>query len=168
MAGELQAVIPLSPAMLEFIPVVRGYLRDMAELNRLLAGEETGDRFIAWAILDAMSRFNGTPHFTNYSFEDLLQYNQHFLLLRMTVETVLESVGLLQTRNHINYSNGGINVGVNDKTPMIMNWLQMFSARTDQMITRVKVALNIQGILGPENVGVHSELWAVNMTYLSF
>lgn len=154
--------------MLEFIPVVRGYLRDMAELNRLLAGEETGDRFIAWAILDAMSRFNGTPHFTNYSFEDLLQYNQHFLLLRMTVETVLESVGLLQTRNHINYSNGGINVGVNDKTPMIMNWLQMFSARTDQMITRVKVALNIQGILGPENVGVHSELWAVNMTYLSF
>lgn len=154
--------------MQEFIPVVRGYLRDMAELNRLIAGEETGDRFIAWSILDAMSRFNGTPHFTNFSFEDLLMYNQHFLLLRMTTETILESVGLLQTRNHINYSNGGVNVGVNDKTPMIMNWLQMFSARTDQMITRVKVALNIQGILGAENVGVHSELFAVNMTYLSY
>lgn len=168
MAGELQSVIPLSSAMQEFIPVVRGYLRDMAELNRLIAGEETGDRFIAWSILDAMSRFNGTPHFTNFSFEDLLMYNQHFLLLRMTTETILESVGLLQTRNHINYSNGGVNVGVNDKTPMIMNWLQMFSARTDQMITRVKVALNIQGILGAENVGVHSELFAVNMTYLSY
>lgn len=168
MAGELQAVIPLSPAMQSFIPVVRAYLRDMPELNRLVAGEETGDRFIAWGILDAMSRFNGTPHFTNLSFEDLLAYNQHWLLLRMVTETVLESVGLLQTRNHINYSDGGINTGVNDKTPLIQSWLQMFQSRTDQMITRVKVALNIQGILGAENVGVHSELWAVNMTYLSY
>lgn len=168
MAGELQAVIPLSPAMQAFIPVVRAYMRDLPELNRLIAGQETGDRFIGWAVLDAMSRFNGTPHFTNYAFEDLLSFNQHFLLLRMTVETVLESVGLLQTRNHINYSNGGINVGVNDKTPLIMSWLQLFSARNDQLITRSKIALNIQGILGPENVGVHSELWAVNMTYLSY
>lgn len=168
MAGELQSVIPLSPAMQAFIPVVRAYLRDHAELNRLLAGEETGDRFVAWGILDAMSRFNGTPHFTSLTFEDLLAISQHHLLLRMTVETVLESVGLLQTRNHINYSNGGVNVGVNDKTPMIMNWLQMFSARTDQMIARVKVALNIQGILGSGHVGVHSELWIVNSSYLSY
>lgn len=166
--AELQAVIPMSRSVQEFAPVVRAYLRDMPELNRLLAGEETGDRFIAWAILDAMARFNGTPHFTTLTFDDLLQLNQHWLLLRMTVETILESVGLLQTRNHINYSNGGINVGVNDKTPMIQAWLQMFSARTEQMITRVKVAININGILGPENVGVHSELWAVNSTYLSF
>jgi hypothetical protein len=168
MAGELQAVIPMSPAMQAFVPVIRAYLRDLPELNRLIAGEETGERFMAWSVLDAMSRFNGTPHFTNYSFEDLLTFNQHYLLLRMCVETILESVGLLQTRNHINYSNGGINVGVNDKTPLIQSWLQMFSARTDQMITRTKVALNIQGILGAENVGVHSELWAVNMTYLSY
>lgn len=168
MAGELQSVIPLSPSMQAFIPVVRGYLRDDAQLNRLIAGEETGDRQIAWAILDALSRFNGTPHFTNFSFDEMLAYQQHYLMLRLTTETVLESVGLLQTRNHINYSNGGINVGVNDKTPLIQSWLQMFSARNDQLITRVKVAFNIQGILGSDNVGVHSELFAVNMTYLSY
>lgn len=168
MAGELQAVIPMSRSLQEFVPVVRAYLRDLPELNRLLAGQETGDRFIAWSILDAMARFNGTPHFTSLSFDELLAYNQHYLLLRMTVETILESVGLLQTRNHINYSNGGINVGVNDKTPMIQAWLQLFSAKNEQMITRVKVALNIQGILGAENVGVHSELWAVNSTYLGY
>lgn len=168
MAGELQSVIPLSPAMLAFVPVVRGYLRDQPELNRLIAGEETGDRFYAWAILDALSRFNGTPHFTALTFEEMLQNQQHYLMLRLTVETVLESVGLLQTRNHINYSNGGINVGVNDKTPLIQSWLQMWSARNDQLITRTKVALNIQGILGSENAGVFSELWAVNSTYLSY
>jgi hypothetical protein len=151
-----------------FVPVVRQYLRDLPELNRLVAGVETGDRFIAWAILDAVSRFNGTPHFTKMRLEDLLQYEQHHLILRLTVETILESVGMLQTRNHINYSNGGINVGVNDKTPMIMNWLQLFSARTEQMITRVKVALNIEPLLGGSAVGVHSELWVVNQSYLSY
>lgn len=166
--ATLQSVIPLSPAMQGFIPVVRGFMRDLEELNRLIAGQETGDRMIAWSILDAIARFNGTPHFTMVSLEDLLSMQQHWLLLRMVSETILESVGLLQTRNHINYSNGGINVGVNDKTPMIQSWLQLFSARTDQMITRVKVAMNIGYILGPENVGVHSELWAVNATYLSF
>lgn len=168
MAGELQSVIPLSPAIMAFVPVVREYLRDHPELNRLIAGEETGDRFYAWAILDALSRFNGTPHLTNFTFEDMLNYQQHFLMLRLTVETVLESVGLLQTRNHVNYSDGGINLGVNDKTPLIQNWLQMWSARNDQLITRVKVALNIQGILGSEFAGVFSELWAVNSTYLSY
>jgi hypothetical protein len=168
MAGELQGVIPLSPGMLAFVPVVRGYMRDMAELNRLIAGQETGDRFIAWSVLEAVARFNGTPHFTNYSFEDLLMYNQHHLLLRMVVQTVLESVGLLQTRNHINYSNGGINVGVNDKTPLIQSWLQLYAAYNDQMITRTKVALNIGGILGVGNVGVHSEYWAINATYMSY
>jgi hypothetical protein len=166
--AELQAVVPLSRSMREFIPIVRAYLRDMPELNRLVAGEETGDRFMAWSILDAIARFNGTPHFTMLTLDDLLMYQQHSLLLRMTTETVLESVGLLQTRNHINYSNGGVNVGVNDKTPLIQSWLQMFSARNEQMITRVKVALNIQGILGVGNTGVHSEYWAVNATYLSY
>jgi hypothetical protein len=86
----------------------------------------------------------------------------------MTVEALIESVGLLQTRNHINYSDGGINVGVNDKTPLLMNWLQYFRSYTEQLKQRVKVAININGILGPSNVGIHSELWAVNASYLSY
>jgi hypothetical protein len=49
-----------------------------------------------------------------------------------------------------------------------MNWLQYFKAYTDQMKQRVKVALNIQGILGPSNMGVHSELWFVNATYAQY
>jgi hypothetical protein len=151
-----------------FVQAVRLYMRDFPELNRIVRGQETSDRQIAWSVLDALSDFNGTPHLTHYCLEDLLQQNQHALLLRMTVISIIESVGLLQTRNHINYSNGGINVGVNDKTPMLMNWLQYYKAFTDQMKQRVKVALNIMGILGPSNSGVHSELWAVNATYAAY
>ena len=151
-----------------FIQMVRLYTRDFPELNRILRGEESSDRQIAWAVFDAVSYFNGTPHLTMYSLEEILQNNQQALMLRLTVISLIESVGLLQTRNHINYSNGGINVGVSDKTPMLMNWLQYFKASTDQMITRVKVALNIMGILGPSNSGVHSEYWAVNATYAAY
>ena len=165
---SLQGIPGMSQAMRDFVQIVRLYTRDFPELNRLLAGEESSDRQIAWAVLDALADFNGTPHLTSYGLEDLLLFNQHALLVRMTTITLVESVGLLQTRNHVNYSNGGINVGVNDKTPMLMRWLQYFKATTEQMKQRVKVALNIQGILGPSNSGVHSELWAVNATYAAY
>ena len=148
--------------------MVRLYTRDNPELNRLIAGEESTDRMIMWAVLDALDNFNGTPHFTSLTLEELLGRNQRSLMLRMTVEALLESVGLLQTRNHINYSDGGINVGVNDKTPLIMNWLQYFRSFTEQKIQKVKVSMNIEGILGPSNPGIHSELWAINASYLSY
>jgi hypothetical protein len=32
----------------------------------------------------------------------------------------------------------------------------------------VKVALNVESILGSGQVGIHSEYWAVNATYLSY
>lgn len=144
-------------------------MRDQPELNRIVRGQESTDRQIAWAVMDALSDFNGTPPFLGTaSLEDLLGRNQQALLLRMTVIALIESVGLLQTRNHLNYSNGGINVGVNDKTPMLMQWLQYYRSFTEQMKQRVKVSFNIEGILGPSNSGVFSEYWAVNSTYSSY
>jgi hypothetical protein len=165
----MQSLPGASDAFRSFVQMVRLYMRDFPELNRIVSGEETSDRQIAWSVLDALSDFNGSPPLLGtFLLEDLLTQNQQALLLRMTVISVIESVGLLQTRNHINYSNGGINVGVNDKTPMLMNWLQYYKAYTDQLKLRVKVAFNINGILGPSNSGVHSEYWSVNATYAAY
>lgn len=166
--ASLQGLPGMTPMFRAFVQNVRAYMRDHAELNRIVSGEESSDRQIAWSVLDALADFNGTPHLTSMSLEDLLQRNQAALLTRMTVISIIESVGLLQTRNHINYSDGGLNVGVNDKTPMLMNWLQYFKASTDQLKQRVKVSLNIEGILGPGNSGVFSELWAINATYAAY
>lgn len=165
---SLEGIPGVSPVMQAFVQLVRLFLRDHAELNRLVAGEESTDRQIMWAVIDALADFNGTPHLTGYTLEELLEQGQQNLLLRMTVISVLESVGMLQTRNQLNYSNGGITVGVNDKTPMLMNWLQYFRATTDQMKQRVKVALNINQILGANSVGVHSEYWITNTSYLLY
>lgn len=168
MGATLEGIPGASDTTKAFVQAVRLYLRDFAELNRLIAGEETNDRMIAWSVLDALSNFNGTPPITQVTIEDLLSRQQHHLLLRLTVEAIIESVGMLQTRNHINYSTGGINVGVNDKTPLLMNWLQYYRSYTEQKMKQVKVALNVESILGPSNVGIHSEYWAVNATYLSY
>ncbi len=164
----LQAFPGMTQSFREFIHVVREFHRDFPELNRIVAGAESTDRQIAWATLDAIADFNGTPHFTTMSLDDLVGRGQVHLLLRMTSISLIESVGLLQTRNHINYSNGGINVGVNDKTPMLMNWLQYFKSTTEQLKQRVKVAMNIEGILGPSNRGAASEYSSVNATYLVY
>ena len=166
--AQLQGIAGMSDTFKAFVQMARLFLRDWPELNRLVAGEETTDRMLAWCVLDAISNFNGQTPITHYTLEDLLAHEQQHLLLRMTTECVIESVGLLQTRNHINYSDGGLNVGVNDKTPMLQNWLQYFRGFTEQRLQKVKVALNIASILGPSNVGAHSELWAVNGSWFPY
>ena len=163
---SLEGIPGMSRATRDFVQVVRLYLRDFPELNRLVSGEESDDRQIAWSIMDALADFNGTPPLTSCSLEYLLSRQQHALLLRMAVESLIESVGLLQTRNHINNSNGGITVGVNDKTPLLMQWLQYFKATTEQMKQRVKVAFNIESIM--DSGGLYSEYWSVNSTYAEF
>jgi hypothetical protein len=165
---SLEGIPGMTPEFRNFVYIVREFMRDYPELNRLVRGEESTDRQIAWAVLDAMDDFNGTPPITAYTLATLLQRHQSALLRRLTVCTLMESVGLLQTRNHLNYSDGGMNVGVNDKTPLIHNWLNLFRSSAEQMKQRVKVAMNIESIMGPGNAGVHSELWALNATYIGF
>jgi hypothetical protein len=165
---SLEGLPFVTPVFRAFVQDIRLYMRDFPELNRIVRGEESSDRQIAWSILDAIADFNGTPHFTIMGLEELLARNQHALLRRMTVISLIESISLLQIRNHINYSTGGINVGVNDKAPLLLSWLQYYKSYTDQLKQRVKVSLNIEGILGPSNSGVHSELWAVNATYAAY
>ena len=106
---KLQGIAGMSDTTRSFIQTVRLFMCDFGELNRLVAGEESGDRFIGWAVADALSRFNGTPHFTSYALEDLLGRGLQHLLLRMTVESLNESFGQHKTRNHNNNTDGGKN-----------------------------------------------------------
>ena len=158
----LQGVPTESAVMRELVARVRSYLRDTPDLNRLVAGEESGDRQIAFAIMDAVEDFNGTPPFTRFPLEYLVMKSQVALLTRMTVITLLESITALQMRNQINYSAGAINVAVNDKAPLLMSFVQYLKASTEQQKLRVKVAMNIESIMSPSDHGVHSEYWFQN------
>ena len=135
----------------QFVGAVRAFMRDYPELNRLIKGEEHSDRLIAWAIIDALDDFNSTPPMTGFG---LSNFPSKHLLLRGTVISLLESVGLLMTRNHLTFSDGGIQVGVSDKTPLIQSWIQMFTNKYEQKKAQLKVAINIENGWGG---GVHSE-----------
>lgn len=157
---EMASPIPQAHAELNsFIGQVRAFLRDYAELNRLIKGEESSNRQIVWAVLDALDDFNSTPPFTSFLLSD---FPSRSLLIRATTISLLESIGLLQTRNHINFTDGGLSVGINDKTPFIQSWLQIFKNSYEDKKLKIKVAYNIESAWGG---GIHSEFRFVNNFY---
>lgn len=168
MAPELQGLggIPgISEKFGAFIQTVRLFMRDHPQLNRLVKGEEHSDRMIAWAILDCLSDFAGTPPpLGYYSLDQLLEMHYQSFVLRGTAIALLQSVGILQTRNHLNFSDGGISVGVSDKTPALMQWIRDFQTKYENEKTQRKVSLNIAQLLG-EPSGIHSEYFFVNGWY---
>jgi len=158
------ADIPLGEITLgRFIDVIRLYLRDYAELNRLIKGEEHSNRMIAWSVIDTLTDFNGTPPFTNYSLSNF-PIQALSILRKGVVVTLLESAGLLNTRNHLTFSDGGIQVGVSDKTPLLQSWIQLLKNDYEEKKQRFKIALNIENAWGH---GVSSEYGFVSSGFYS-
>jgi len=110
---------------------------------------------IMWAVADAIDDWNSTPPLIPRV--DLQNFPSKSLLLRGIVISLLESIGLLMTRNHLTFSDGGIQVGVSDKTPLIQSWLQLIGNRYEEKKQKLKIAINIELGWGQ---GMHSEyLW---------
>lgn len=142
-----------------FVQSVRMFMRDYPELNRLIAGVESTNRQIVWAIADALDDFNTTPPFTHFG---ISTFPSRSMLVRATVISLLQSIGLLQTRNQLSFSDGGIQVGINDKTPFIQSWLSLFSNSYEEKKLRLKVSYNIESAWGG---GIFSEYRFVNNFY---
>lgn len=167
MAQELQGlegVSGTSEIFNSFVQSVRFYLRDYPELNRIVKGEEHSNRMIAFAMMDFLSDFAGTPPFLGYfTIEDLCRMHMQSFATRGTVINLLQSVGMLQTRNQLTFSDGGISVGVSDKSPLLMQWIRDFQNKYEQQKTQIKISLNIQQLFGTS--GVHAEYFFVNGWY---
>ena len=142
-----------------FVNMVRLFLRDYRELNRLIDGVEHSDRQIVWAILDTLDDFNTTPPFTGNSVTD---FPSKHVLLRGVAASLLESLGVLQTRNHLQFSDGGLQVGVNDKTEYLQRWVQLFRSQYEEKKMKIKIAMNIERAWGG---GLASEYRFVNNFY---
>jgi len=165
--AELQGMgdIPgLSDEFNGFIHMMRLWMRDHPQLNRLIRGVEHSNRLIAWAVLDFVSDFNQTPPPLGlYSLEQLLRLGYTSLARRGTAIALFESTSVLQIRNQLNFSDGGINVAVSDKAPQLQSWLAMFQSKYEQDKTKIKISLNIHSILG--EFGQHSEYALINSFY---
>lgn len=155
-----QARRVFSQRLLQLVGVLRMFMRDYPELNRLIEGVESDNRFLAWAIMDTIADYNETPPWVTQYTVDTFPYPH--MLIRGAAASVLQSVGLLQSRNHLTFSDGGMQVGISDKSQLVMAWSQMFTASYEGKKTRTKVAENIEMGWGE---GIHSDYWYVNGVY---
>ena len=140
------------------IDYIRRYLRDTPELNRLVSGKEHSDRLIAMAIFDTIELVRTiTP--------PIPINDVPFPLLRKgSTIFLLESLGILMTRNQLNYRTGrGTGIGIQDKTPLLMNWIQMLRADFTQLTKEWKISLNLTRALGGSSL--HSEYALLNGLY---
>ena len=147
----------------ELVSMMRMYLRDYPHLNRLIEGEETSDRMIAWAILDAIQDFNTTPPFIgNIGIKSLVSIP---MLRDKVICTILESLYILQTRNQVNYSDGGISFSISDKGQALYSFIQLLQQRYDMKVAKMKASLNVEMAMTGE--GVLSEYFVINGLYFN-
>jgi hypothetical protein len=123
-----------------FREAVRRYIRDQAPLNTLLAGYETDDEGLDIAIELALSDFNTTaPVITNYT---LKSFPSFIILLYGTVIQVLQSAGILQARNELDYSAGGVTVQISNKSGLYASWVDRLLSQYEVKKTNLKVQIN--------------------------
>jgi hypothetical protein len=129
----------------DWVQLTRDFMRDYGELNRLMAGEETSDRMIAFGLMFTVDKFNILPPLIGaFSISDM----PHYLLLKGTASHIMQSAGILQTRNQLDYSAGGVSVAHSNKTPLYQSWSQMWDSEWHQMAKQFKVAMNIERAYG--------------------
>jgi len=146
----------------DVVAQVRLFVRDFAELNRLVDGEESSDMMIAFAVMGALSEFSSRPPPLGiYTVEDFISRGWAHPLLTGSVAHLLAQVGILQTRNHLPFSDGGLNVAVSDKTPLLQSWIGIMRSQWDPWIRDTKIAENISQMMG-SGVGAHSELLLIH------
>lgn len=156
----------LSKLMRSHCQGVRMFMRDFAELNLLIRGEESSDRFVAWATLDFLSDFNGsTTPFTNVTLEEMYLRGWQSFAVRGTVVSLLQSLMIVYARNHLPFSDGGISVNLNDKASLIMQMLSLMLSAHEQNKRSMKTAMNIEQLLSPDSTGLFSDYTALAGSY---
>lgn len=136
--------------------LLRLFLNDTPELNRLIRTHESTEEKLDLCIELAISDFNTTaPLLANWTVENFPSL--WLLIYGATIQT-LRSAGLLQSRNELTYSSGGVSVRIFDKTQLYQSWINQFVAEYTKMKQNYKIALNVSMALAN---GVRSEYWTL-------
>ncbi len=120
---------------------IRRYTKDRTELNRLIAGQEANDEDIMGAIDMCFSQFNNIPPFIGrYDFN---RPPPLYLLIKGTTIFLLEMKGLLESRNALPFSDGGLSVP-NSRTAETTAWLDRFVSSYMNDLLNYKKSVNIE------------------------
>lgn len=130
---------------------LRMFLRDTAELNRLIRKQESDDAMLQFAIEMTISDWSSTSPFIDRV--DINNYPSLYLLMHGAAIQILKSQGIYQARNELNYQAGGSTFMRFNKSSYYMNWMMNLSSDYEVKKRNMKIAKNIRGGWG----GVASE-----------
>ena len=137
--------------------LLRLFLNDTPELNRLIRRQESTAEKLDLAILLAIDDYNITmPPLGN---SNIGTFPSIWLLIYGATIQVLRSAGLLQSRNDLAYSSGGVSVRLWDKTQNYQSWIMQFVQEYENKKKNFKISLNVNGALA---AGVVSEYWTIS------
>jgi len=137
--------------------MLRKFLRDIDELNKLLDRKETSDNQLELALDMALDDWNMTP--PPLYLVDYTNFPSPNMLIRGATIQVLTSAGILYSRNKLDYSDGGITVRVSDQAQEYMAWLNMISNDYERKKLELKKAINLAMCWG----NVYSEYSQINL-----
>jgi len=123
--------------------LLRLFLNDTAELNRLIRQEETDDARLDLAIRLAVDDWNITlPILGNVT---VANHPSIYLLIHGAAIQVLKSAGLLQARNQLDYQAGNLTVRLYNKSQLYQQWLSQFAQDYEMKKINLKKYTNIDG-----------------------
>lgn len=123
-----------------FAELVRQYMRDYPELNRLLASEEHGNGVIKVCMALAIDYFNTKGHPSSYTLADFPSLS---LLMDLTCIELMKSVLYLKMRNLLAYSDGGFQVDPEANIRSYEQALDRLRRVAEVQLDNLKVACNI-------------------------
>jgi hypothetical protein len=137
--------------------LLRLFLNDTPELNRLIRVQESDDLRLDLALELTVDDYNiTTPILTKVT---VATFPSLWMLIYGASIQVLRQQGILQSRNELSYSSGGVSVRIFDKTQNYQSWIAQFVAEYERKKQNFKIAQNIAGAMGG---GVSSEYAVLN------
>lgn len=123
----------------------RLYIGDQPQYNRLIEGTESGDEKLRLAFQLWMHSFNGSPPVTckRYDFTKTPLPNFQIIFEGVMIQT-LTMAGILNTRNFLNFNDGGVSFTVSDKGQAYMQWISMFLNKHQNDVMNVKSGINAE------------------------
>lgn len=139
--------------------ILRRFLQDTPELNRLLRRKELDDGDLDIAIELAISDWNATPPpLTIYTIET---FPNLFLLITGSAVNALRMAGLYHARNQLTYQALGSSFTRHDKTQYYFQWMNSLAKEWEQKKQDTKIAQNVAGGFG----GIHSEYFLIGYDF---
>ena len=128
--------------------MLRTFLGDTVEDNKLIPDQELSDDKLDLALEMTLDLHNNTAPFENVTFETFPSLT---LMLHGATIQCLIMAGIIQNRNYLNFSDGGIQEVISDKGPAYQSWIQNLMQQYRDETTSLKTSLNMErnfGVIG--------------------